>query len=112
MNKFEKLISDNSNATLQRRAGALATQAEIAQQTIVNQIKNTVSELKLKVDNLTDFAPETTDSLKPGSKEWNPSKWAQDLQRAKWDLHMAEEQLKVAEATYAEFFKDETPVQK
>ena len=31
MNKFQQLISDNTSNTLKKRAGALATQAEIAQ---------------------------------------------------------------------------------
>lgn len=106
MNKFQKLIADNSSATLQRRSGALATQAEIAQQTIVNTLKNQVSELKLKVVNLTDFAPETTDSLKVGDKDWNPSKWATDLQKTKWELYLAEKQLEIAEATYKEYFTE------
>lgn len=104
MNKFQKLISDNSSATLQRRAGALTTQAEIAQQTVVNALRNQVSNLKLKVESLTDFAPDSTDSLKVGTKDWNPEKWATDLQKTKWELYLAEKQLAIAETTYKEYF--------
>lgn len=107
MNKFQKLIADNSSATLKRRAGSIATQAEIAQQTIVNQLKSKVTELELRVENLTDFAPETTESLRPGSADWNPSDWAVELQRTKWELYLAKEQFKIAENTYAEYFNEE-----
>ena len=107
MNKFQKLMADNSSATLQRRAGSIATQAEIAQQTIVNQLKSKVTELELKVENLTDFAPSTTDSLRPGNEGWDPSNWAVELQRTKWGLHLASEQLKIAQNTYNEYFTEE-----
>ena len=112
MNKFQQLISDNTSNTLKKRAGALATQAEIAQQTVVNTLRNKVSELKLKVDSLTDFAPDSTDSLQVGTKNWDPNKWAQDLQRTRWELKLAEDQLNIAEDTFDEYFKDEKPVTK
>lgn len=100
-------MADNSSATLKRRAGSIATQAEIAQQTIVNQLKSKVTELELKVENLTDFAPSTTESLRPGNDEWNPSNWAVELQRTKWELHLAKEQLEIAQSTYNEYFIEE-----
>lgn len=107
MNKFTKLISDNSSATLQRRASAVSTQAEISQQTIINTLKTKVTELELKIDNLVDFAPSSTDSLRIGSPDWNPTEWATELQRTKWELHLAKQQLEIAQGTWDEFFKDE-----
>lgn len=107
MKKFQKLMSDNSSATLQRRAGTLCTQAEIAQQTVVNNLKTKVTELELKIENLTDFAPSTTDSLKPGNENWSPNDWAVELQRTKWELFLAKQQLKIAEETYSEYFSED-----
>ena len=107
MNKFQKLIADSSSNTLKSRAGSISTQAEIAQQTIVNQLKSKVSELELKVENLTDFAPNSTYSLRPGTENWNPSEWATELQRTKWELYLAKQQLRLAEETYSEYFKEE-----
>jgi hypothetical protein len=108
MNKFQKLIADNSSATLKRKAESVATQADIAQQTIVNNLKCKVSELKLQVENLTDFAPGNTYSLRPGTENWKPSDWAIELQRTKWDLYLAEQQLKIAQDTYNEYFSEIT----
>lgn len=107
MKKFQKLMSDNTSTTLQRRASSVTTQAEIAQQTIVNTLKTKVAELELKIENLTDFAPSTTDSLRPGNENWSASSWAEELQRTKWDLFLCKEQLKIAEETFKEYFTDE-----
>lgn len=107
-NKFIKLISDNGNSTLIRRAEILSTAAEVAQQNIVNQLKQQKTQLEMKVTNLTDFAPETTDSLRPGDKDWDAAKWAKELQETKEQLYDINIQLKIAEDTYNEFFKEIT----
>jgi flagellar hook-length control protein FliK len=104
-NKFIKLISDNGNGTL-IRAETISTAAEVAQQNIVNQLKQQKSQLEMKVINLTDFAPETTDSLRPGDKDWDAAKWAKELQETKEQLYDINIQLKIAEDTYNEFFKE------
>lgn len=106
MKKFQKLISSNNNEALIRRAESITTGAEIAQQNLVNSLKQKKIEIELKIANLTDLAPEDTTSLRPGSKDWDAQKWVSDLQSAKQDLYMLEIQLKLAEETYDEYFKD------
>ncbi len=107
MNKFTRLISDNNSSTLTRRAGSIATAAQIAQQNIVNQLKQRKCELELKVANLTDLAPESTDSLRPGDKDWDAKKWAIELQETKQELYDLNVQLTIAEETYKEYFEDD-----
>lgn len=107
MNKFTRLISDNNSSTLTRRAGSIATAAQIAQQNIVNQLKQRKCELELKIANLTDLAPESTDSLRPGDKDWNAKKWAIELQETKQELYDLNVQLTIAEETYKEYFEDD-----
>lgn len=107
-NKFTNLIAANPDQTLQRRAAAIATSAEIAQQNIVNALKQKKTDLELKITNLTDFAPESKDSLRPGSKDWDAKQWALDLQDAKQDLYYVNIQLKIAQETYDEYFKEES----
>ena len=104
-NKFVQLISSNGGEVLKRRAGSLATSAEIAQQTIVNDLKNKVASLELKLSDLTDLAPDSTDSLRPGSKGWDPTTWATEVQNVKQQLYQVKIQLTLAEETYNEFFK-------
>lgn len=107
MNKFTRLISDNNSSTLTRRAGSIATAAQIAQQNIVNQLKQRRCELELKIANLTDLAPESTDSLRPGDKDWDAKKWAIELQETKQELYDLNVQLDIAEETYREYFEDD-----
>ena len=104
MSKFLELISDNSNATLKRRANSIAQNAEIAQQNIVNSLKQQKSALELKIADLTDFAPDSKDSLRPRNKDWNAEKWAKELQEAHEQLWQVNISLGIAEKTYKEYF--------
>ena len=107
MNKFTKLITEGADKTLQRRAEAVSTAAEIAQQNLVNKLKLDKSNLELKITNLTDLAPDSKDSLRPCDANWNANTWVTDLQKAKQDLYNVTIQLEIAKKTYNEFFKEE-----
>ena len=71
-------------------------------------MKNEKARLELKLQDLTDFAPETTQSLRPGVKDWNPSQWAKELHEVKLALYENSVELQIAESTMAEFFGDAT----
>ena len=107
MNKFTKLITEGADKTLQRRAEAVSTAAEIAQQNLVNKLKLDKSNLELKITNLTDLAPDSKDSLRPCDANWNANTWVTDLQKAKQDIYNVTIQLDIAKKTYDEFFKEE-----
>ena len=107
MNKFTKLITEGTDKTLQRRAEAVSTAAEIAQQNLVNKLKLEKSNLELKITNLTDLAPDSKDSLRPCDAKWNANTWVIDLQKAKQDLYNVTIQLEIAQKTYDEFFREE-----
>lgn len=104
-NKFTKLISDNGDNVLKRRAGNLATTAEIAQQTLINDLKNKKANLELQLANLTDLAPNNKLDLTPSSENWDPNKWVTEVQNIKQQLYNLDIQLQLAQATYDEFFK-------
>lgn len=105
INKFTQLISDNGDSVLKRRAGNLATTAEIAQQTLINDLKNKKATLELQLANLTDLAPNNKLDLTPSSESWDPNKWVTEVQNTKQQLYNLGIQLQLAEATYDEFFK-------
>ena len=107
MGKFLQMMSQNDSKALVARASQINVQAKIAQQAIVQNLKNEIANVESEIQNLTDFAPDTTQSLRPGVKGWNPSKWASDLQAAKTRLYELNIELKIAEATEKEFFGDE-----
>lgn len=105
INKFTQLISDNGDSVLKRRAGNLATTAEIAQQTLINDLKNKKATLELQLANLTDLAPNNKLDLTPSSENWDPNKWVTEVQNTKQQLYNLGIQLQLAQATYDEFFK-------
>lgn len=105
VNKFTQLISDNGDSVLKRRAGNLATTAEIAQQTLINDLKNKKATLELQLANLTDLAPNNKLDLTPSSESWDPNKWVTEVQNTKQQLYNLDIKLQLAEETYNEFFK-------
>lgn len=105
LNKFTQTISDNGDNVLKRRAGNLATTAEIAQQTLINDLKNKKATLELQLANLTDLAPNNKLDLTPSSENWDPNKWVTEVQNIKQQLYNLGIQLQLAQATYDEFFK-------
>jgi len=107
MGKFLQMMSQNDSKALVARASQINVQAKIAQQNIVQNLKNAIAEVEIDIQNLTDFAPDTTQSLRPGVKGWNPTKWASDLQEAKTRLYELNVELKIAEKTFEEFFGDD-----
>ena len=107
MGKFLQMMSQNDSKALVARASQINVQAKIAQQNIVQNLKNEIAEVEIEIQNLTDFAPDTTQSLRPGVKGWNPTKWDADLQEAKTRLYELNIELKIAEATEKEFFGDD-----
>lgn len=106
MKKFQELISDNTSASLKRRAAQISTSAEIAQQNLVNSLKQEKTNIELKIAGLTDLAPDSTDSLRPGSKDWDAIEWVKNLQAAKQELYQVNIQLKLAEETFDEYFTE------
>lgn len=102
MNKFEKMLT--SDSVYNKRVEILSKTAELAQKNLINDLKVTKEKLELKIFNLTDLAPESSDSLRPGSKNWNATQWAKSLQEAKQDLYMCEIQLDIANKTLEEYF--------
>lgn len=104
MNKFTEIISNNGEATLVKRAKILAESAELAQKGLINKLKSTKAELNLELSQLTDLAPETSDSLRPGSTNWNPEQWVKRMQEINEDLYNLEIQIMIAEKNFNEYF--------
>lgn len=107
MGKFLDRMSQNDSKALVARARQIDTQARIAQEDIIAKLKNEKAKLELKLQDLTDFAPETTQSLRPGVANWDPTKWAKELHATKVALYENSVELQIAESTMKEFFGDE-----
>lgn len=107
MNKFVSIISSTRNEVLRRRAAQIGTSAQIAQENLINKLKQDIVTQELRVQSLIDMGPDTTESLRPGCKDWNPERWVAELQKAKETHHELKTSLKLAEETYEDLF---TPI--
>lgn len=109
MNKFVSIISSTRNEVLKRRASQIGTSAQIAQENLINKLKQDIINQELRVQSLIDMGPDTADSLRPGCKDWNPERWVAELQKAKEIHHELKVSLKLAEETYEDLFKPLRP---
>lgn len=105
MNKFEQLISTTRGA-LARRAHNVSTAAEIAQQDLLNKLRIEKTQLEAKLMNLTDLAPDNSYSLNPATKDWDATKWAEELQDTKQKIYNITIKIRLAQETYNEYFSE------
>ena len=111
MGKFLDKMSQNDSKALVARARQIDTQAKLAQTAILAALKNKKASLELKLQDLTDFAPESTQSLRPGVANWDPTKWAKELHAVKIALYENSIELKIAESTMKEFFDEDEGIE-
>ena len=104
MNKFVKTLSASDASIKETRAQILSEQVEIEASTLVQNLRKEKLQGQSKISQLTDLAPETNDSLRPGSKDFNASKWIKDLHTTKMQLKLKQIELDEAEAIYTEWF--------
>lgn len=109
MNKFVSIISSTRNEVLKRRASQIGTSAQIAQENLINKLKQDIINQELRVQSLIDMGPDTTDSLRPGCKDWNPDRWVAELQKAKETHYELKVSLKLAQETYEDLFTPLAP---
>lgn len=111
-NKFSKSISAGNNV-LGERATIVASQAKRAQEDLIRELEGKRDDLKMNIIKMTDISPDNTQSLKPtGLAADNPKQWVADLHKAKVELALIEQELKIAQATLEEWFTDaeEAPI--
>jgi hypothetical protein len=104
VNKFAKNLSASNADIKTTRAQSLADETVLEVETFVQTLKKEKLQLQNKLNNLTDLAPDNTYSLRPGSKDFNASKWVKELHSTKMDLKLKIIELEEAEAIYKEWF--------
>lgn len=98
---------ESSSEILKKRATMVATNLEIEQTNWVNNLKQEKMKLEMKIQDLTDFAPDSTDSLRPASKNFDAKQWVKELNEAKIELYELNIALEIAEEVTKEYFTDE-----
>ena len=104
MNKIIKTMLESPSDILKKRATMIATNLEIEQTNWINTLKQEIMKLEMKIQDLTDFAPDSTDSLRPASKNFDAKQWVKELNEAKIELYELEISLEIAEGITKEYF--------
>lgn len=108
MNNFVKNMSMSCKDIRLSRAQQVSMAAEIQQQNLINALKGDVVLLELELNNLLDFAPNSTTSLQPTSQDWDAQDWVSDVHNHKTKIRELKIELAIAQATYNDLFKETT----
>ncbi len=107
-NKFINTISASDSTIKTTRASLLAQEARIEANTLVQNLERDMLVLEGKIASLTDLAPETTYSLKPGGDNFNAAVWVKDLYETKMKMKLKEIALNEARSIVEEWFSEAT----
>lgn len=108
MNKFISGIVAGKS-TLASRATQLSNLVENAVKQNLIKIEGQISNLEMERASLLDFAPNTTDSLRPGNGkdgEFKPEAWANRLLQIDYDLRELKIQKTLIDAEQKELFTE------
>lgn len=105
-NKFTSMLSASNEGIKAERARILGSQASISAGRLVTDLQDQVLVLENRVYEMSDFAPESTDSLRP-AHNFNAATWIKELHKTRLDLRLKKIELREAEEIYAEWFSEE-----
>lgn len=107
MSKFKNMVSASNSTTLSNRASDLEEQVLIEMNSFITNLQREKAQLKSKINDLVDLAPENTTSLRPGHRDFKPKVWVEELHQCRMDLALKEIELKEAQAIHDEWFKED-----
>lgn len=107
MNRFAKQMSRSNVELRSQRAQTAAAVARMEQETLVNELARKKLGLENELEDLTDFGPEQTTSLRPTHRDFDPKKWVQQVQNTKLELVNVSVELDIAQKTLKEWFVEE-----
>ncbi|MEN6292320.1 MAG: hypothetical protein ABFD07_09960 [Methanobacterium sp.] len=107
MSKFVNMLSASDSAIKETRAKQLAEDTVLEVDSFINNLKRELSKLNNKLTSLTDLAPDNTYSLRPGSKDFDASRWVNELHETKMEIKLKTIELEVASEIRNEWFTSE-----
>ena len=106
-NKFASMLSASNTDIKSTRAEMVAESTSDEVDSFITNLRKEKRALSIKLNNLTDLAPDNTYSLRPGSKDFDATKWVKELHSTKMQLELKSIELKVAEEIKDEWFSAE-----
>lgn len=100
--KFFSTLTSSHQGIREQRAKALTTLTKNAQQALVRQKEDELTNIEIDIDKLGDLGPESTTSLK--NKEIDHKEWVRKMQDLKVRRFMAQRELEFAQETLVEWF--------
>jgi hypothetical protein len=102
--KFASAIVASDKNIKDARAAIIEKGAKRAAENLVRSLEDEVDELEVSILNLTDLAPDTTYSLRPGGKDFDAEGWVSKLHEAKLEIALKKIELGQAEDILKEWF--------
>lgn len=102
--KFAGILGTTGEKLLEQRAAAIAKSTGNAMRKLLQDLYDRKDALIERELNLTDLSVETTDSLRPGTKDYNPAQWVAEMVEVKNEKELLNDEIFVAEAVAKEYF--------
>lgn len=107
MASFKERLGATGKNVLDARAANIAEMTKIEANNLVASYKTNVLRLQNQIENHADLAVESTHSLRPGSKDFDPKAWVDTQIRFQKDLRIAKIEYKLVKAWYEEMFPED-----
>ena len=104
LGKFAAQIAASGAEIKEQRASSLERTVKRAAEAKVRNLEDAIDTLDTKILDLTDLAPDTSYSLRPGGKEFNAEGWVNELNEAKLEIKLKRVELEVANEILVEWF--------
>lgn len=106
-NKFKSNLTASNKSIKANRAELIAEDAQHAQQKLIDKLTDEQRALKRKRIALSDLYPDSELSLRVTKDNFDADKWALELQDIEVQLLNKKVEIKAAEATFNEWFKED-----
>ena len=107
MPSFKERLGATGKNVLDARAANIAEMTQIEASNIVASYKTKVLRLQNQIENHADLAVESTHSLRPGSKDFDPKAWVDTQIQFQKDLRVAKIEYNLVKKWYDEMFPAE-----
>ena len=104
MASFKERLSASGKNVLDARAQNIAEMTKIEASNLVASYKTKVLRLQNQIENHADLAVESTHSLRPGSKDFDPKVWVDTQIQYQKDLRIAKIEYNLVKKWYDEMF--------
>lgn len=104
MASFKERLGATGKTVLDARAQNIAEMTKIEANNLVSTYKTKVLRLQNQIENHADLAVESTHSLRPGSKDFDPKAWVDTQIQLQKDLRIAKIEYNLVKKWYDEMF--------